>query len=80
METDQLKRRWFQFSLRTLFAVAPIVAVQCAVCLPALKECQQQKQSDDLFRSMEILPKYQTVTIRYPNLKLQGGFDRSPRE
>ena len=37
------KRRWFQFSLRTLLAVVTIVAVDCAVCLPILKESQRRE-------------------------------------
>ena len=36
--------RRFQFRLRTLFVVAAIVAVQCAVCLPMLKEWQAQRE------------------------------------
>jgi hypothetical protein len=43
-EPPKRKRRWFQFSLRTLFVVTTIVAVQCAVCLPALKEWQSRKR------------------------------------
>jgi hypothetical protein len=31
------KHRWFQVSLRTLLIGVTIVAVQCAVCFPALK-------------------------------------------
>ena len=34
-------RRRFQFRLRTLFVVVTIVAVQCAVCLPAYREWQR---------------------------------------
>jgi hypothetical protein len=40
------KRRWFQFSLRTLLVVVTIIAVQCAVCLPLLREWQQRRQRD----------------------------------
>jgi hypothetical protein len=32
------KLRWFQFRLRTIFTVVTIVAVQCAVCFPMLRE------------------------------------------
>jgi hypothetical protein len=39
------KRHWFQFSLRTLLLAIAIVAVQCAVCLPMLREWQQRKQN-----------------------------------
>jgi hypothetical protein len=41
-EPPKRKRRWFQFSLRTLFLAMTILAVQCAVCFPALKEWQAQ--------------------------------------
>jgi hypothetical protein len=40
------KRRWYQFRLRTLFVVLAIVAVQCAVCVPALKQWQRRRQND----------------------------------
>jgi hypothetical protein len=38
------KRRWFQFSLRTLIVVMAIVAVQCAVCLPMLREWKERDE------------------------------------
>ena len=38
------KRRWFQFSLRTLMVVMAIVAVQCAVCLPMLREWKERDE------------------------------------
>ncbi|HEV2972414.1 MAG TPA: hypothetical protein VGY55_20750 [Pirellulales bacterium] len=34
----------FRFSLRMLFAVVTIVAVQCGVCLPMLREWQEQER------------------------------------
>ena len=37
-EPPKRKRRWFQFSLRTLLIVVSIVSIQCAVCLPILPE------------------------------------------
>jgi hypothetical protein len=37
-EPPKRKRRWFQFSLRTLFLVMAVVTVQCGVCLPIMKE------------------------------------------
>jgi hypothetical protein len=40
------KRRWFQFSLRTVIVVVTIVSVQCAVCLPMLREWQQRRQQE----------------------------------
>jgi hypothetical protein len=30
------KRRWFQFSLRTLFVIVTILALDRAICLPIL--------------------------------------------
>jgi hypothetical protein len=36
------KGRWFQFSLRTLFVIMTIIAVQCSVCLPMLHDWQEQ--------------------------------------
>jgi hypothetical protein len=38
-------RRRFQFRLRTLFVVLTIVAVQCAVCLPGLRQWQRMQRS-----------------------------------
>jgi hypothetical protein len=35
-EPPKRKRRWFQFSLRTLLIVIAIMAIQIAVCLPLL--------------------------------------------
>ena len=37
-------RRRFQFHMRTWFVVTTIVAVQCAVCFPAVKEWQIGKR------------------------------------
>jgi hypothetical protein len=37
-------RRRFQFRLRTVFVVVTIVAVQCAACVPTLKEWQRLQQ------------------------------------
>ena len=31
-------RRCFQFRLRTLFVIVTVVAAQCAICLPMLRE------------------------------------------
>jgi hypothetical protein len=57
METEQpradppkRKRRWFQFSLRTLLVITTIVAVQCAVCLPILREWQKTSTSEVFIR------------------------------
>ena len=48
---DQLPpRRRFQFRLRTLLLLVSIVAVQCAVYLPALREWQKRRE---LERSIE---------------------------
>ena len=38
-----MKRR-FQFRLRTLLVVMAIVAVQCAVCLPMLRELKEREE------------------------------------
>jgi len=43
MADQPSSRRRFQFRLRTLILFTAIVAVQCAVCLPALKEWQAKK-------------------------------------
>jgi hypothetical protein len=43
-EPPKRKRRWFQFSLRTLFVVTAVVAVQCAVCLPMLREWKLEQE------------------------------------
>ena len=43
-KADPPKRRWFQFRLRTLFVVVTIAAVQCAACLPMLREWQHQEK------------------------------------
>jgi hypothetical protein len=45
MPTQPSPRRRFQFCLRTLFVAVTIVAVQRAVCLPALKEWQLQREA-----------------------------------
>jgi len=38
------KLRWFQYRLRTIFTVVTIVAVQCAVCFPMLREWECAKK------------------------------------
>ena len=43
------KRRWFQFSLRTLMLAVTIIAVQCGVCVPMLREWQQTRQEEANF-------------------------------
>ncbi|HEV2971232.1 MAG TPA: hypothetical protein VGY55_14755 [Pirellulales bacterium] len=42
-DSSKHKRRWFQFSLRTLFVVVAIMGVQCGVCLPMLREWQVEQ-------------------------------------
>jgi hypothetical protein len=44
MADQPVPRRRFQFRLRTLFVIATIVAVQCAVCLPMLKEWEARRE------------------------------------
>ncbi|HEY2147010.1 MAG TPA: hypothetical protein VGH32_03680 [Pirellulales bacterium] len=39
-----MKLSRFQFRLRTLLLIVIIVAVQCAVCFPALRDWQEQKR------------------------------------
>lgn len=36
--------RRFEFRLRTLFVIMTILAVECAMCLPMLREWQRQEQ------------------------------------
>jgi hypothetical protein len=43
MEGSPSPRRRFQFRLRMLFIAMTILAVQCAVCLPMLKEWKAQE-------------------------------------
>jgi hypothetical protein len=38
--------RRYQFRLGTWFVASTILAVQCAVCFPALKEWQRQRELD----------------------------------
>jgi hypothetical protein len=38
-------RRRFQFRLRTLLLAVAIVAVQCSVCLPMLREWRSQRET-----------------------------------
>ncbi len=40
----------FQFRLRTLLLIVAIVAIQCAVCLPSLKEWQKRRDLDEARR------------------------------
>jgi hypothetical protein len=46
-EPPKRKRRWYQFSLRTLLVVVTIATVQCAVCLPMLREWQERIEWSD---------------------------------
>jgi hypothetical protein len=41
-------RRRFQFRLRTLFVIVTIVAIQCEVCLPMLREWQARNRTHTL--------------------------------
>jgi hypothetical protein len=47
------KRRWFQFSLRTLLLIVAIAVVQCAVSLPMLSEWQERKKIEELERLID---------------------------
>jgi hypothetical protein len=46
-----MARRRFQFRLRSLFVVMTILAVQCAVCFPAVKEWEKQEQVKKIAQS-----------------------------
>jgi hypothetical protein len=63
MQTDspQHKRGRFQFSLRTLFVVATIIAVQCAVCLPMLREWQENDSSSIVERFLRVEQLYREM-------------------
>jgi hypothetical protein len=37
-------RRRFQFRLRTVFLIVAIVAIECAVCLPMLREWKERDE------------------------------------
>ena len=41
------KRRWYQFSLRTLMIIVTIAAVESAVCLPMVREWQERIEWTD---------------------------------
>jgi hypothetical protein len=49
------KRRWFQFSLRTLLIVTTVVAVQCAVCLPIFRDWQKYNSTAERVRRVSEL-------------------------
>ncbi len=54
------KRRWFQFSLRTLLAVAAIAAVQCAVYFPMLREWEANRELDEAIRGAKVFSDFPT--------------------
>jgi hypothetical protein len=57
-DPSKRKRRWFQFSLRTLFVIVATLAVQCAVCLPKLRERQEYNNisaAERFLGTMELL-------------------------
>jgi hypothetical protein len=54
----------FQFRLRTLFVAVAIVAVQCAACLPMLREWQKQKEWKDADGTGSIAP-FETKIVCY---------------
>ena len=51
-EPPQRKRRWFQFSLRSLLVIVAVVAVQCGICLPMLREWQRQSDQTERDQKM----------------------------
>jgi Tfp pilus assembly major pilin PilA len=66
-EPPKRKRRWFQFSLRTLMIVVAIVAVQCAVCLPMLKKWQTQQKMRQIAAAIHSWPHKLYWTHASPN-------------
>jgi hypothetical protein len=49
------KRRWFQFRMRTLLVAVTVVAVQCAVCLPALREWHTRKEAGSINTTSQVM-------------------------
>jgi hypothetical protein len=49
MPDQPSRHRRFQFRLWTLFVVTTIAAVQCAVCLPPLRDWQQNQRGDPIY-------------------------------
>jgi hypothetical protein len=59
------KLRWFQFRLRTIFTVVTIVAVQCAVCFPMLREWKSRTASFKKLRQVGLaLHNYEGNSVR----------------
>jgi hypothetical protein len=54
-EPPKHKRRWFQFSLRALLVAATIVAVQCAVCFPMLREWESYDGNPDFDELIKVI-------------------------
>src|SRR5665213_3508425 len=70
----------FQFRLRTLLVVVTIVAVQCAVCLPMLREWQESQTPQAQSRravqqAIEWLRKHQDPQHQWA---LSGGWHSVP--
>jgi hypothetical protein len=65
-EPPKRQRRWCQFSLRTLFVILTIVAVQSAVCLPMLREWQSRRE-----RTHSLVERLKAVVI------ITGGYRNS---
>jgi hypothetical protein len=57
-KADPPNLRRLQFSLRTLFAIVTILAADCAVCLPILRDGQAQERHRELRRRV---PQLQTI-------------------
>ena len=70
MPDQPFPRRRFQFRLRTLFFAAAIVAVQCAVCLPMLREWQALQTWTDAGGTGSIAPFSVSITTVVPQTRL----------
>ena len=51
MADQPSRRRRFQFRLRTLFVIVTILAVECAVCLPMLREWEANRNLTDVIEA-----------------------------
>jgi hypothetical protein len=67
------KRRWFRFSLRTLFAFTTVVAISCGWFESQVSVVHQRKQLlSKLNSTVNGLPTYETTIMGDKSLVLQG--------
>jgi hypothetical protein len=59
-----------QLRLRTLFVILAIVAVQCAACLPALKEWQRLQRNDAIRKTIRWPGGYPVRRVTIPSEKI----------